>query len=103
MDERFIRTKLALEEIRELGYTEVWIGSVSNPHWPEALDSFVIACPKRRVANYPAIWSVSERNFGPMSCGNGLRQADQCQRELVRKFLPGHYVLRDGCWFPEET
>lgn len=102
MDESFIRTKLALEQLRELGYTEVWIGRVPNPHWDHGMSNGVVAAPRLRVWNQPALWTVCERNFGPKSCGNGLREADQMQFGLVDRMLRGHYVLKDGCWFPEE-
>lgn len=103
MDASFIRTKLALEELADLGYTEVWIGRVPNPHWEHGMENGVVAAPKCRVWGSPAVWRASERNFGEMGCGNGLRDADECQREHVRKMIPGHYVLREGCWIPEET
>jgi hypothetical protein len=100
MDESFIRTKLALEELKDLGYTEVWLGNVPNPHWEHCMSNGIIAAPRHRICGDPAVWRASERNFGELGCGNGLLDADQCQRELVRKMMPGHYVLEDGRWIP---
>lgn len=101
MDESFIRTKLALEELRNLGYEEVWIGRVFNPHWDHGMANGIVAAPKREKWLWPALWSVSEGNFGPRSCGNGLKNADQMQFALAYRMIPGHYVLVDGCWNPE--
>lgn len=103
MDAAFILTKLALMNLQEMGYREVWIGRVPNPHWDHDCDNFVIAAPKCRLWNDPAVWHGSERVFGKMGCGNGLREADQCQRENVRNMMRGHYVFRDGTWFPESS
>lgn len=102
MDESFIRTKLALEELRELGYTEVWIGRVPNPHWEHGMGNGIVAAPKLRSGTLIPLWEVSERTFGQRCCGNGLKEADQMQFGAAYSMMPGHYVLRDGCWFPEE-
>jgi hypothetical protein len=99
MDDAMILTKIALDELQDLGYTEAWIGSVDNPHWPRhGTDEFVIAMPKRKKNGWPALWSASEKIFGRQSCGNGLRKADQCQRPNARKMTPGHYEFRQGSW-----
>ena len=103
MDESFIRTKLALLELGELGYREVWLGNVPNPHWDARLDNFVIAAPKCNMGGWPSLWAASDRNFGRMGCGNGLPEADQCQRELVRRMIPGHYFMEDGRWVPGKS
>lgn len=99
MDAKFIRTKLALLELGEMGYTEVWLGNVPNPHWEHGMGDGVVAAPKSRPVWRPFLWEA--RNFGMMGCGNGLKIADQAQFSLVREMAPGHYVLRDGDWFPE--
>ena len=49
MDEDFILTKLALEELKSLGYTEAWIGNVPNPHWEHGCGDGIIAAPKRKT------------------------------------------------------
>ena len=100
MDAKFIRTKLALFELGEMGYTEVWLGNVLNPHepWLRQLNG-VVAAPKSRPVWRPLLWDA--KNFGRLSCGNGLKIADQAQFSLVGDMTPGHYVLRDGDWFPE--
>lgn len=103
MDARFIRTKLALLELGGAGYTEVWLGNVPNPHWEHGMRTGVVASPKMDNGWRPALWDVSERNFGAMGCGNGLREADQAQFPLVHEMIPGHYLLKNGEWFPEET
>ena len=103
MDDSFVLTKLALMELQEMGYSEVWIGRVPNPHWDSQPADSVIAAPRCRIWNDPAIWRGSEKIFGRMGCGNGLREADQCQRENVRRMRPGHYRLTDGGWLPEEN
>jgi hypothetical protein len=104
MDNDFIWTKLALEELAGLGYTEVWLGNVPNPHWEHGMGNGIVAAPKSNSEGWwPAVWGVSERIFGPMGCGNGLKEADQVQRSFVREMIPGHYVLKDGCWIPEES
>jgi hypothetical protein len=43
MDNAFIRTKLALEELAGLGYTEVWLGNVPNPHWEHGMGDGIVA------------------------------------------------------------
>jgi hypothetical protein len=99
MDDDMILAKLALDELQELGYTEVWIGPVDNPHWPDHFNGqFVIAAPRRRRDGWPALWSASEEVFGKMACGNGLKNADHCQRANVRRMKPGHYRLAQGTW-----
>lgn len=101
MDARFIRTKLALLELGELGYTEVWLGNVPNPHWEHGMGDGIVAHPSMDSGWRPLLWDASDRNFGRLGCGNGLGDADQCQRSLVREMIPGHYRLVDGEWFPE--
>ena len=101
MDESFIRTKLALEELSRMGYSEVWLGNVPNPHWDHGMTTGIVAAPKRDEMGWPRLWSASEANFGMKSAGNGLRAADNMFRSLVSKMMPGHYVLVDGCWNPE--
>lgn len=103
MDKDFILTKIALEELGKLGYREVWLGNVPNPHWEHGMNNGVVAAPKVRPRGFPSLLDLSERNFGRQGCGNGLKGADQTQRELVREMMPGHYVLKEGCWFPDET
>lgn len=103
MDKKFILTKLALLELGEMGYMEVWLGNVPNPHFEHGMNNGIVASPKVRPRGFPALWDVSERNFGREGCGNGLKGADQTQRELVREMIPGHYLLKNGEWFPEET
>ncbi len=96
MDEDFILTVLALDELKELGYSEVWIGAVPNPHWDHRGGSFVIASPKRKRGGWPAVWSA--KKFGKQSCGNGLSKADQAQMELTRRMISGYYRLTEGSW-----
>ena len=100
MDEDFILTKLALEELKSLGYTEAWIGNVPNPHWEHGMGDGIVVSPKTQKWGWPSIWTASHANFGSMGCGNGLRLADQCQRQTVRRMIPGHYVLVDDSWLP---
>lgn len=99
MDASFILTKLALEELREMGYTEVWLGSVPNPHWEHGCSHGIVAAPKRKIGWWPAVWQVSERTFGQKGSGNGMREADNTFRSRVTEMMPGHYVLVDGSWF----
>ncbi len=99
MDDEMILVKLALDELQELGYTEVWIGSVDNPHWiRHGNGQFVIASPRRRKDGWPALWKADDDVFGQLMCGNGLKNADHCQRVNVRKMRPGHYKLIQGSW-----
>ena len=86
-----------------MGYTEVWIGRVPNPHWEHGMSNGIVAAPKVRPKCQVALWRVSERTFGDRGCGNGLPASDQMQFSLAYNMMPGHYVLKDGCWFPEET
>lgn len=96
MDDDFILTKLLLEELRRMGYTEVWLGNVPNPHWTHGCDHGIVAAPKRRdFCGWPSLWSVSGI-FGENSCGNGLKNADQTFRSAVRGMIPGHYVLDEA-------
>lgn len=96
MDKEFILTVLALNELGKMGYNEVWIGNVKNPHWPNHLmDNFIIASPPQRIGGCPAVWSLSEEIFGKKSCANGLRESDQIQRSEVRNMKPGHYKFSD--------
>jgi hypothetical protein len=100
MEKNFILTILALDELKEFGYQEVWIGNVENPHWPRhGNNGFIIASPKVRKNNSPAVWLLDENRFGKQSCGNGLKKADQSQRE--HKLVSGHYKLADGNWIKQ--
>lgn len=97
MEKGLILTVLALEELAEMGYLEAWLGSTPNPHWPRHGNSgFVIASPKRIKNGWPAVWSLDDKFFGKNNCGNGLKEADQCQRGVC--FLPGHYRFQKGVW-----
>lgn len=100
MDSDFILTVMALDEIKSLGYQEVWIGSVGNPHWDHNIDNFIIASPKKRKCGWPALWACSEKIFGKMSCGNGLSKADQMQRD-GRRLQKGHYKLIEEQWIKQ--
>lgn len=101
MDSDFILTIMALEEIKNLGYNEVWIGKVENPHCDYTCDNFIIASPKQRKYNWPALWSCSEKVFGEMGCGNGFRLADQMQRSNVRSLQKGYYKLVEDQWIKQ--
>lgn len=103
MDKDFILTKIILDELGGLGYTEVWLGRVPNPHWEHGMSNGVVAAPKRRTdwGRRPALWDA--RKMGSLNCGNGLREADQAQFSLVYDTIPGHYRLTDSGWFPEES
>lgn len=93
----FVLTMLALQELEELGYREVWIGDVPNPHWERhGHEGCVIAAPKRSKERWPALWMAAA--FGEQTCGNGLRRADQAFKENARKMAPGHYRLLRGRW-----
>jgi hypothetical protein len=98
MDKDFILTKIALEELARLGYREVWLGNVPNPHWEHGMTNGVVAAPKNLSGWWPALWDA---DLGELSCGNGLTNADQAQFPRVREMIPGHYVLGD-VWLPEE-
>jgi hypothetical protein len=99
MNNQQVLTILALEELKELGYKEAWIGRTANPHWPDhGCDNSVIAAPKKRIHGTPALWTASKDTFGEMGCGNGLRNADQCQRENARNMISGHYWIENGRW-----
>lgn len=94
--EKFTLTILALEKLKELGYREVWIGGISCPHLDYTNKSFIVAAPKNRVWNSPSLWVVDEKLFGRMSCGNGLRNADQVQRN--HNLMEGYYFLENNQW-----
>jgi hypothetical protein len=100
MDDKFILTVLGLDELAELGYKEVWIGDVPNPHWAHNNSGFIIASPPMRKNGWPAVWNVSEKVFGKQSCGNGLRKADQSQRR--HQLMKGHYKMEMGRWEKQE-
>lgn len=98
MDSEFVLTALGLEELKQMGYEEVWIGDVTNPHWPRhGCDNFVIAAPKRKHEGWPALWAA-KKYFGKTDCGNGLLKADQSQKSMARKMTPGHYKLKSDHW-----
>lgn len=103
MDKDFILTKIALEELGRLGYREVWLGNVPNPHWEHGMNNGIVAAPKVSSRWFPALWGVRDQVFGRAGCGNGLKDADQTQCERVREMIPGHYRLEDGRWLPEEN
>lgn len=98
MDNAFVFTVLALGELKELGYREVWIGNVPNPHWKNhGHQGCIIASPKRKKDGWPAIWSVG-RYLGKHACANGFSKADQAFKENARLMEPGHYKLNCGRW-----
>lgn len=97
----FTLTVLALEELREIGYTEVWIGKCHCPHWPHMFLGSMVASPKiKDKSGWPLLWSVSEKLFGKKSCGNGLKKADQVQRNNLN-LISGYYKLVDSKWETE--
>lgn len=94
-------TMLALEEIKDMGYKEIWIGKCDCPHW-EHMDSSVVASPKiRDRTGWPAIWRVSEKLFGRKGCGNGLKNADQVQISNILYLISGYYKLVENEWKSE--
>jgi hypothetical protein len=95
MDKKFILTVLVLDELQKMGYNEVWIGKVENPHWIHGFGDILICSPPRRIWNLPALWTLSEDIFGRQSCGNGLKNADQAQRPEFRNMTSGHYKFSD--------
>lgn len=101
MDADFIYTKMALEELRRMGYTEIWLGDVPNPHWDHGMNTGIVATPKRNIGWWPAVWEASEETFGQKSAGNGLKEADNTFRSKVAQMMHGHYVLIDGEWNPD--
>lgn len=104
MDAAFVLTMLGLDELKEMGYREAWIGAVESPHLRHTGPNFVVAGPKRRRDNsWPAIWSVSERIFGSGGCCNGLTEADRVSRTGVAKMVAGHYKLIGGAWHRMES
>ena len=103
MDKEFILTILALDELKGLGYKEVWIGQAENPHSPFRSYSSIIAAPKvEDRCGWPALWRVSEQNFGKLHCGNGLKDADQAQISNVNRLMPGHYEILGEKWQKRE-
>lgn len=101
MDTDFILTKMALEELRKMGYREVWLGNVDNPHWNHGCSHGIVASPRRRESGWPALWQASEQTFGRQGAGNGLGKADNTFRTNVSQMISGHYVLIDGQWNPD--
>jgi hypothetical protein len=96
----FTLTVLALEELKQLGYKEVWIGRCDCPHWKHMGIGDIVASPKiADRCGWPAIWRVSEKLFGKSGCGNGLKDADQTQRSC--NFINGYYKLIDDNWETE--
>jgi hypothetical protein len=94
----FTLTVLALEELKQLGYKEVWIGKCNCPHWKYMGIGHIVAHPKiYDRCGWPAIWSVSEKLFGKKSCGNGLKDADQMQRSQLN-LIQGYYKIVDNNW-----
>lgn len=93
-----------LATLKKRGYTEVWFNA-PNPHWTNSsCQGMVIAAPKRKNGSWPAVWDLHydplvRGLLGEMSCGNGLKNADQAQYHDVDKNIPpSHYVLVDGNW-----
>jgi hypothetical protein len=100
-----------LARLIPVGYTEVWLGNAANPHWSSCGADFIIAAPKRSTeatrfsSGRPSLWCLME---GKMGCGNGLREADQCQLSWSKPWpgvgyfrftvTAGHYVFCDGVW-----
>lgn len=98
MDNAFVLTVLALDDLKELGYKEAWIGDVPNPHWKShGHKGCIIASPKRKKDGWPAIWSEG-KHLGRHGCANGLANADQAFKENARLMEPGHYKFNDGRW-----
>ena len=94
--ENFTLTVMALDALKLLGYKEVWIGKCECPHWDWPMTGDIVASPKIRNP-FPAMWNVSERIFGKMGCGNGLKEADQMQRSF-NNLISGYYKLVGENW-----
>lgn len=106
-EKAFICLLQVLEKCKRWGYTEVWINHV-NPHWTNSsTGGMIVAAPKQRNSS-PALWGLGyhplEREMlGSMSCGNGLKFADQMQFSLVGKnYDAQYYRLCNGKWLTEQ-
>jgi hypothetical protein len=96
--ENFTLTFLALEELKEMGYKEVWIGRCECPHWDWMGIGDIVASPKNRDrSNWPSMWSADEKTFGRKGSGNGLKNADQMQRSQLN-LIQGYYKLVENKW-----
>ena len=88
---------MILDGLGEMGYEEVWLGE-GCVHWTQAYSGLVIASPKQRKYGWPNVWRLDSK-YGEMSCGNGLKEADQAQYRWISEPLKGHFVRNgDGTW-----
>lgn len=98
MDKEWIATLIILGHLGEMGYKEVWLGA-PNPHCPFASSSnAVVAAPKIIQGGWPALWGL---NFscGKISCGNGLKKADNAFFNWNIKPIRGQFKINvDGTW-----
>lgn len=61
------------KELKEAGYTTLWVGT--NPFWKNSdRADCLVACPPQRDP-WPSIWSITRKYF-KTSCGNELDGAD---------------------------
>jgi hypothetical protein len=86
------RFRKMLKDLKAAGYKELWVGS-PNPFWRNAYDSMIFAVPSITCDYKTPLWEIS-RIYFPVSCGNGLRVADQRQLEInLPKSLQGKHDL----------
>jgi hypothetical protein len=98
MEKDFVLTILLLDELKEMGYEEVWLGNIPNPYCDFfASSNCILASPPRRLGSWPSVWYLSDR-WGEPSCGNGLKEADNTFRSGVRLTMPGHYKIKGETW-----
>ena len=95
--ENFTLTFLALEQLKKMGYKEVWIGKCKCPHWRMGIGDIVASPKSRDRVSWPSMWSVDEKIFGKKNSGNGLKNADQMQRSHLN-LIQGYYILVESKW-----
>lgn len=105
-EKTFVGLIQLLAVLKKRGYTEVWLNA-DNDHWGRNMQGMIVAAPKRRHGSWPAVWDLHYvpqvgEVLGKMSCGNGLKNADQAQyHDMSKNIPPSHYVLIDGDWLLE--
>jgi hypothetical protein len=106
-EKTFIGLIHLLAELKKRGYTEVWLNHPS-PHWSGDGSGAIVAAPKRRRGSWPAVWDLHYDPLiggllGRMSCGNGLKNADEAQyNDMSKNIPPSYYKLVGEEWLTQE-
>lgn len=92
------KTVEVLTELRDKGYTKVWIEVPDNPHWQNGPGIIAEPATDRRHGGWPKLWGLT--SLEQTSCGNGLGKADQYQYNTSGLHRGVYDLTDEASWLP---